>query len=213
MLRAVLIVAIAWALYSPLPTIYFKFLRKENYEPGTLEFTFDDGPNPEFTPRLLSLLEENGVRATFFVVGQKAERYPDLVKRERATGHTIGLHCYDHTHPLFWGPIKTARDMDRAQAALESLGITPIYYRPPHGWVNLTMLRKVRSRGMRLKLWTAIPGDWDEHMSVDQLYEAIAEVARTGGVVCLHDSNHRMDSPSRAPLTTLEALERYFETR
>lgn len=199
-----------WCIYSFLPTIYYKFIYKEKYKKGQVEFSFDDGPNPLYTPTIIKLLNDNNIKSTFFVVGEKVEKYPDLVKEAYNSGHKIGLHCYKHSHPIFWEPIKTKRDMTRAKEALEKIGIKPSFYRPPHGWVNLTMLLILSNWQLPLKLWTCIPGDWKEDKSIEELYNCFKNKKNDGCLVCLHDSNHKLNSSSKAPLNTIGALEKYF---
>jgi peptidoglycan/xylan/chitin deacetylase (PgdA/CDA1 family) len=110
--------------------------------------TIDDGPDPEDTPRILALLAAHGARATFFVIGEKAVRHPDLIRAIVAGGHEIGHHT--HTHPLatFWyaGPARVAAELDRLLAALAELGVRPARFRPPAGvrnwWLPGALLRR-----------------------------------------------------------------------
>ena len=96
--------------------------------------TFDDGPDPEWTPRVLDALEQAKVKATFFAVGQQAQRLPDLMRRVHDAGHAVGNHTFSHRHPWFMSQ-QTARAQvrDGANAIGDVLGVAPQFYRPPHG--------------------------------------------------------------------------------
>ncbi len=120
---------------------------------GTVWLTFDDGPNPGETQAILGILAQHRIRATFFVVGKRAQRYPNLVAEERAAGMTIGNHTYDH--PL------TLINMTRAQMAWEiDNGVASRWFRPPGGFVNQTLREVVASRGKTIVLWDVDPQDW-----------------------------------------------------
>src|SRR3954451_6188313 len=99
--------------------------------------TFDDGPHPGFTDRILDVLAELDVRATFFCVGKNAERHPGLLRRLRAEGHAIGSHSYSHPHPQQTAPATLARDYRRGRQVIEDVlseGVT--LFRPPHGHLS-----------------------------------------------------------------------------
>lgn len=96
--------------------------------------TFDDGPDPEWTPRVLDVLWQAGAEATFFAIGQQVQRAPELIRRVHTAGHAIGNHTYSHRHPWFMTS-RTARAQvrDGAKALSDVLGVAPRFYRPPHG--------------------------------------------------------------------------------
>src|SRR5581483_10995404 len=93
--------------------------------------TFDDGPSPASTPRTLDLLDELGMRATFFVLGELAEAHADLVAEIRRRGHTVGSHGYRHEHHLLRGPGWIRKDTAAAVTAVAATGVPPRWYRPP----------------------------------------------------------------------------------
>jgi peptidoglycan/xylan/chitin deacetylase (PgdA/CDA1 family) len=119
--------------------------------------TIDDGPDPEDTPRILALLSAHDARATFFVVGENAERHPDLVRAIAAAGHEVAHHT--HTHPLvmFWcaTPSQVRRELDGALQALRRLGHTPTRFRPPAGIKNPWLAGLLRGRGLACVGWSA----------------------------------------------------------
>lgn len=203
-----------WSIYTILPTIYYKYIYNTKYRKGHLELTFDDGPNPNTTPEILEILKRNKEKAVFFIVGKKALDNPEIIQRTYKEGHEIGVHCYNHSHPLFWGPIKTKKDIKKSLEVFKTLNIKPSYYRPPHGFVNLSMIYILNSLKLPLKLWTNIPGDWKEDKNFEEIYEEIKREKRRGGVICLHDSNDKIMEKTKANENTIKALKKYFkETR
>lgn len=211
LIKTILILALLWSGYSILPTVYYKFIYKERYQKNELQLTFDDGPNPIYTEQILDILKQHHTKAIFFVIAEKVEKYPDILKKIHQEGHDIGLHCYHHTHPFLWGIWKTKKDMQKSKQILENHGIKPSYYRPPHGWVNLSMILISKRWNIPLKLWTCIVGDWNENKAWKDIYDAMQKEKQKGGVICLHDSNHKPNSPSKAPENTISALNEYFK--
>ncbi|MDO5028200.1 MAG: polysaccharide deacetylase family protein [Bacillota bacterium] len=197
-------------LHSILPAIYYKYFYRKDYGKKDLTFSFDDGPNPDFSPRLKELLDQNQIQAYFFQVGEKVKAYPNIVKDLAARGHKLGIHCYQHSHPIFWGPYKTYKDIRKARAVLEDLGLETKLYRPPHGWVNLTMVFFMKVWQLDLVLWNFLPGDWKEDQTWQETYQKLIKAKSQGGLVCLHDSNHKIKSNSKAPENTLRALAEFF---
>ncbi len=119
--------------------------------------TIDDGPDPVDTPQILGLLAERGARATFFVIGERAARHPDLVNAITAAGHEVAHHT--HTHPLgsFWcaSPRRVARELDATLQALRRAGVTPTRFRAPAGIKNLWLASALRARGLTGVGWSA----------------------------------------------------------
>jgi len=119
--------------------------------------TIDDGPDPEDTPRILALLAEHGARATFFVIGEKAARHPDLIRAIVAAGHEVAHHT--HTHPLatFWcaGPGRLVRELDATLAVLAAQDVRPARFRPPAGIKNPWLEKALRARGLTAVGWSA----------------------------------------------------------
>lgn len=119
--------------------------------------TIDDGPDPVDTPQILGLLAAQGARATFFVIGERAARHPDLVNAIAAAGHEVAHHT--HTHPLgsFWcaSPRRVARELDATLQALRRAGVTPTRFRAPAGIRNLWLASALRARGLTSVGWSA----------------------------------------------------------
>lgn len=182
--------------------------------PGQFALTFDDGPNPAITPRLLELLERHQVRATFFVVGRFVRECLSLTKEIAARGHLVCNHT--ETHPnLFWlGPAGVREELVRCQDSLQgALGGPPAFFRPPFGYRNPWVVSAARQLGMQTVLWTLLPGDWRAPNSewLARRMDPIARHARNaegrgfGDVLCLHDGDYHTLGGDRRH--TLDALE------
>lgn len=128
-----------------------------------LAITFDDGPNPAITPKLLDLLDRYQAKATFFLIGRFARECPDLVRETAARGHVIGNHT--DTHPnLFWlAPSQIADELHACHETIASaLGAPPKWFRPPYGFRNPWVIPAAQALGCATVMWTLIPGDWKE---------------------------------------------------
>ncbi len=119
--------------------------------------TIDDGPDPEDTPRLLELFEAHGAKVTFFVIGENADRFPELVQAVVAAGHEVAHHTYTHPTKSFWcaSPARVGWELDAGLAALRRAGVTPTRFRPPVGIKNLWLARALRVRGLTCVGWSA----------------------------------------------------------
>ena len=158
----------------------------ETDEP-VVALTFDDGPDPRNTPVVLSLLEERGARATFFVISDHATRFPSLVKEILAAGHEVGLHAKRHidlTNVAPWTAVSTVR---RGLSELEDVVGGPVrLFRPPYGTQNLFTFAVARTAGMDVIGWSASPRDFLT-LDVDRHVAIMSVDLGPGGVVLLHD--------------------------
>lgn len=160
-----------------------------------LALTFDDGPNPETTPRVLALLARHGVTATFFVVGEKALAYPELVQAIAQAGHGVGVH--GHVHDRLYA-LRSARfverDLGRAVAAVESaLGAMPTLFRPPVGFVSGATAVAAERAGLTLVGWTARSLDGRARATPARVLERATRALENGAIVLLHDAAERDD--------------------
>jgi peptidoglycan/xylan/chitin deacetylase (PgdA/CDA1 family) len=188
--------------------------------PGELALTFDDGPNPLWTPRLLELLARRDVRATFFLLGSRAQAEPALVRQIAAAGHCIGNHSWSHRN-LALAPSSTIEDqLYRTTETLEEITAAPIlYFRPPYGARRPETLRIATRLGMVPVLWNAMTSDW-KNPSADaislKLQEIIDDLYRHGQAanIVLHDGGHSTPAADRAPSVAAAAqlIARYQPT-
>jgi peptidoglycan-N-acetylglucosamine deacetylase len=154
---------------------------------GGVALTFDDGPQPGSTDRVLDVLAELGVRATFFCVGRNARAHSGLVRRMRDEGHAVGSHSLTHPHPRDTSAGDLAREYREGRRAVsEVLGADTRLFRPPHGHVGATGAVLLRGLSVRPWLWTVDPTDWRPGATVDEIV-SVASRAASGDVVLLHD--------------------------
>ena len=155
--------------------------------PGTVALTFDDGPHPGSTDRVLDVLAGLDVRATFFCVGQNAERHPGLVRRALDEGHAVGSHSHTHPDPEVTPLRALAADYRRGRRAVEDAVGAPVpLFRPPRGWLDLPRAVQLRQAGTPPWLWTVDPQDWHPE-AVRADVTAVAGAAGERDVVLLHD--------------------------
>jgi peptidoglycan/xylan/chitin deacetylase (PgdA/CDA1 family) len=172
--------------------------------------TFDDGPHPEGTPALLDLLGEADVRATFFLVGEQAERWPRIAERIAAEGHEVALHGYRHRNLLRVPPRALARDLDLgARVVEETSGRAPALYRPPYGIFSPAGLAIVRRRGWKPLLWSRWGHDWRRFTTAEQIAREVASDLGHGDVLLLHDADHY--SAAGSWRNTLAAMPRILQ--
>lgn len=149
--------------------------------------TYDDGPVPGTTERLLDTLKRKGVHATFFVVGQNVHAHPEILRRIRDEGHTIGNHSYSHPDLARQADGTIAAQLDDTNAALSRHGgITPRWVRPPYGSYDSRVAAAAGARGMALAIWDVDTADWQHRNTATTCQRAVAG-AREGSVILMHD--------------------------
>jgi peptidoglycan/xylan/chitin deacetylase (PgdA/CDA1 family) len=149
--------------------------------------TFDDGPTERDTPRILDVLRDKGVKATFFVIGQLAEARPSVVARAAAEGHEVGNHGYDHEVLPLRGPWFIRRQIERTSAVIEqACGRRPTLFRASHGWRNPWVGREAARAGCATVGWTL--GVWDtDRPGADEIRRRVERGVEPGCVLLLHD--------------------------
>ncbi len=144
--------------------------------------TFDDGPIPEVTPRILDILDRFGVKATFFMVGDNARRYPELVDEVRRRGHSIGNHTMHHLQGRKTMPRKYLRDVQEADHLLNSS-----LFRPPHGLLRWGQSRIIRHH-YNLIMYDVVTRDYAVYMSPEEVVDNVRQFTRNGSIIVFHDS-------------------------
>jgi peptidoglycan/xylan/chitin deacetylase (PgdA/CDA1 family) len=167
----------------------------------TAWLTIDDGPDPGTTPQILALLEKYSARATFFLIGAKAARYPELTRMILRAGHTIGNHTQTHPRFSFWGfgPRALTREIDEFEATVSSIGVAaPIWFRAPAGLKNPFLHPILAARGLQLVGWSSRAFDTQIDDS-SRIVERIKRSIVSGAIILFHEG-HR-------PAVCLEALD------
>lgn len=173
--------------------------------PGHVALTFDDGPDPGFTPRVLAALDQAQVRATFFMLGPMARAHRGLAGEVAAAGHEIGVHGWAHRYATLRGPRALLDDLARASDALAAAtGTVPRLYRPPYGVLSAAALAAARRLGLRPILWTCWGREWAPGATPGSVRATLSQTLGGGGTVLLHDSS--CTSPPGAASAALGAL-------
>ncbi len=194
-------IILLWVLIFPLTDGYVRFFSsktiKKGSEPGTgICLTFDDGPDPRYTPKVLKILRELHIPAVFFLVGAKAEQSPDLVKRIEAEGHEIGCHTYYHRHAYLLSPQKSIATICEGQQAIEKIIKKPLkWFRPPWGALNLFQYLFIKYTGLRIVLWDANARDWKKQTGVSGITKMLFRKIKPNSIIVLHDSGGDMGAP------------------
>ncbi|MBP1157103.1 MULTISPECIES: polysaccharide deacetylase family protein [unclassified Paenibacillus] len=170
--------------------------------------TFDDSPDTQFTPQVLDVLKQYNVRATFFLIGSQAEKYPEIVKRIVREGHVIGNHSYDHKLFTKLTDEKFKAQVLQTQKTLKSLiGYTPRLIRPPYGEISENQLLWASQQGFRIVNWNVDSQDWKQ-IKRDQVTNNILNHVKTGSIVLQHTGG----GPGQNLSGTVEALPTVIQT-
>ena len=170
----------------------------------SVALTFDDGPNPDATPRILDVLAREAVPASFFILGRHAELWPALVKRAGDEGHCLANHGYHHRKLHFKGPRYVRRDLELGTGAIvQASGRHPRLFRAPHGFRSPWVSSIAHSLGQQVVGWSL--GVWDSaRPGVEEILRRILDGARPGSILLLHDGDGY--DPHGDRLQTAEAL-------
>ena len=173
--------------------------------PGEIALTFDDGPNPTWTPRLLDILAAHNVHATFFMMGSYAKGEAALVRRISDAGHLIGNHTWSHPNLARSASSRVLDELTRTNDILSQItGNLVRYFRPPFGARRPYVLRLARQLGLIPVTWNAMTSDWSEPSADKIAAELIKKIERMqkrgwAGNIVLHDGGHRGQNANRGP--------------
>jgi peptidoglycan/xylan/chitin deacetylase (PgdA/CDA1 family) len=157
--------------------------------------TFDDGPDPDFTPRILDALGEADMRATFFTIGEQARRSPELVRRAAAEGHEIANHSFSHRHPWLMGSRAARQEVRQgAEVLRDVLGRAPRYFRPPHGRMRACMSDEAQASGQAVVLWDVSAIDWGPLGKAPRIAQRLARI-EPNDIVLMHDGRNEHNRP------------------
>jgi peptidoglycan-N-acetylglucosamine deacetylase len=158
-------------------------MRTDNRPPAPVALTFDDGPDPIWTPLVLGALANAGARATFFVIAPRAARYPSLMSSMRKGGHDVALHCVEHVRH----DAMTQKEIEAdVEAGLLALGRSVRYWRTPWGLITPATEEAAKRHRLRLVGWTADTEDWRGGSSEEMLARVRGEIS-PGAIILMHD--------------------------
>jgi len=168
--------------------------------------TFDDGPYPPYTQKLLAVLEEKQVKATFFMVGNNASQNPEVVTLVTSKGHEVALHAEGHKDFLKLNEQELAGNILRGKKFLEELTGKPVkYLRPPHGFRDWAVMEAASDAGLKVVNWNVIPRDWT-NPGAQEIADRVCKNVTPGAIVLLHDGDAPSQTASREQTVEATAL-------
>lgn len=166
-----------------------RFVTRMPRRSQSLYLTFDDGPHPEWTPRILDVLASHSARATFFTIGKEVQQNGPLVRRIIAEGHALGSHTFTHPRPQSLSIEQFQQEMERTHRVLEDVTGDPVHlYRPPYGKVTARQFLNLWNAGRRIALWNRDPRDYAAADSTELVRRFHGSTLQAGDVVLLHDN-------------------------
>ena len=171
--------------------------------PNTVALTFDDGPDPRYTKQILAILDRYKIKATFFVIGENAKQYPELIKDIQAHGQYIANHSWSHPMLTRLSPEKLQAQIANTNSVIKSItGKNPVCIRPPFGSYNKEVINVAHQNGLQLITWDLNSFDY-ERKGTDTLVKWVTSKAGPGSVILMHDGGPRQQ--------TVEALPKIIE--
>ena len=162
------------------------YVHKTNDE-NRISLTFDDGPHPKKTKEILEVLKKHNVKATFFMIGENALQYPEIVQMVAAEGHEIANHTYNHKSLYVQDKTKLIENVKKCSNTLENItGIAPKLFRPPEGYMNDDIAQTMNSEGYDVILWKIDTYDWKGKSSID-IYNTVVSSVKSGDIILMHD--------------------------
>ena len=144
--------------------------------------TFDDGPTPEITPRLLGILKEHKVKATFFCVGENVQKHPKLFEQILLEGHCVGNHTFNHLNAWETDRKTYLKNIDKASELIPSK-----MFRPPYGKISPKLIKYLR-RSYKIIMWTVLSGDFDPDVNPEQCFTNTTTKTKVGDILVFHDN-------------------------
>lgn len=169
--------------------------------------TFDDGPSPRYTTKILALLKKYQAKATFFVMGAKVEKYPRLVKAMLRDGHEVGNHSFTHPRLTETSQLVRERELERTRLDLDLLGCPkePMLIRPPYSAYDDRLVSYLTHTQRQLVLWSIDSGDW-RGLDARHIARNVLGRAQNGSIVVFHDSDEKSRADRRATVNALKVI-------
>jgi len=180
------------------PAIFLRWLfphalwRMDRHQ-KSVYLTFDDGPIPEATPFILDTLDKYNAKATFFMVGENAVKYPHLLEEVRSRGHQVGNHTYNHLSGMRHFTWTYLANIKKADEVLHTR-----LFRPPHGWIRTVQYRVLRHVGIKVVMWDVVTRDYSRLLTADDVLRNVKRYTRPGSIITFHDSLKSIDKLKHA---------------
>ena len=162
---------------------YPTVLWRKDKNKKVIYLTFDDGPTEELTRWILNTLDEFGIKATFFCIGNNAENHPEIVDEIREKGHSVGIHGYEHRRGLYKDNEVFFSDIEKSKNIIKSN-----LFRPPHGNITPRQAKKLKDLGYNVVLWDVITRDYNTRLPEEKVLDIAKRYTRNGSIVVFHDS-------------------------
>ena len=163
--------------------LYPSVLWRKDKNKKVIYLTFDDGPTEEITHWILKTLDEFNIKATFFCIGNNAEKHPEIIDEIRKNGHSVGIHGYEHRRGLYKEGDAYFSDIEKSKNIIKSN-----LFRPPHGNITPSQARKLKNLGYNVVLWDVITRDYNPSLSEEKVLDIAKKYTRNGSIVVFHDS-------------------------
>src|SRR5574337_97262 len=162
-------------------------LYRGNNDRPEIALTFDDGPDPYYTPQMLAILQQYGAKATFFCLGRNVAAYPHLVKQIYEAGHAIGNHTWSHPDLAFLPAADILSELTCTSDAIqEIIGMRPTFFRPPYGTLSRQVINQAAHLGIKIVIWSHDTADWT-HPGVDYIIRHSVDQVGGGAIILMHD--------------------------
>ena len=162
---------------------------RENPEKKTIYLTFDDGPIPELTPKILQILSTHNAVATFFCVGDNISKHPEIFKQVVSAGHTVGNHTYNHVKGWKLNSQDYLENIDLCQAKIDELSNpNKKIFRPPYGQIKPSQANKLKRSGFKIIMWDVLSKDYETNLNHEKALNAIIKATRSGSIIVFHDN-------------------------
>lgn len=199
-------------LYSLLPSYRnkYNFFHKDKPQGNAIYLTFDDGPS-EYTEKLLELLKQYKIKATFFCVANFAKEHAEVIQKMQEDGHLIALHSLKHKNAMLQGIFETKRDLEKSLEIMEELHVPIRYYRPPWGDTNWYLLKKLKEKEISCILWNVMAEDWEAGTTENEIAQKLLTRVKAGDIICLHDGRGKKEAPKRTFLALEKVIPLFLE--
>ena len=191
-------------LFRLFPRIYWR----DSAATDQVYITFDDGPDPKFTPKILNILEQENVQATFFVLVNKAERNEKLIKQIHQKGHEIGIHSYNHERLFLQSTNHIYDQLNQSKQIIEQIIEQPVcYFRPPYGTFSPRLIKVCTKLNLQIVMWSFMTYDFDVKVSSQSILNLISDSVKSGDILVLHDghtNSHRTTEILQYIIVTLK---------
>lgn len=173
--------------------------------------TFDDGPSPVWTPKILAELKRANIKATFFMLGEHVKKYPEIVRQVEREGHEIENHTYDHHVLIYYKMEELEKEIKDTENVIRDItGKSTKYFRPPKAWITAEEKNKIEEMGYKIVLWSLNSKDW---VNFDDKYiiRYITKNIRPGDIILFHDSGGVFSIEGGSRKETVSAIFRLSE--